>query len=149
MPLFGVLILLKTNTVSSIEMPSKKERSLPLFVNFICVCCCFFLLNKLFFFNHFLSGLFIGVMLTLFFALLISRFWKISLHMLGAGGLLGILINLNILTGASFYIIIVWVFISGALAYARLKENAHTSLQIYTGFLLGFLCQLSIGVFIL
>tara|TARA_B000000441_G_C21563290_1_gene244249 strand:+ start:26 stop:634 length:609 start_codon:yes stop_codon:yes gene_type:complete len=148
-PTITVVLLLKLGVISSLEMTDYKERFLPLCINFICVFFCFLSFKKLVFLNSFLSLFFLGIILTLFMALIISRFWKISLHMLGVGGLLGMMINLNLLTNKGYYMVPACLFICGIVAFARLKEGAHTSMQIYLGFLVGFVSQLSMYRFIL
>jgi membrane-associated phospholipid phosphatase len=45
------------------------------------------------------------------------------------------------------FILITVLIFSGLVAYARLKLNAHTPSQVYTGFLLGFLVELLLMIF--
>ena len=69
----------------------------------------------------------------------ISRFWKISMHMLGIGGLCGLLLALGFGYGAD---ITAWligtVLVGGMVAFARLRLKVHSPAQIFAGFMLSF-----------
>ena len=68
----------------------------------------------------------------------INTQWKISIHMLGMGSILGLLIGLIMRYQASLLVAVICiVLISGLVGYARLRLNAHTPGQVYAGFLLG------------
>ncbi|MFO7868235.1 MAG: hypothetical protein R6U95_02930 [Bacteroidales bacterium] len=85
----------------------------------------------------------------LFISLIISYFWRISLHMTGAGGFLGLILSLLFFrTIYSEILIISSILISGLVGYSRLRLNAHTESQLYTGFGVG-LCTSLIFFFIL
>ena len=72
--------------------------------------------------------------------LLITFFWKISAHMIGTGGLCGLVFIIMWLYHVDllFYLIIT-ILISGVAAYSRLSLQAHTPKQIYTGWVIGFI----------
>jgi membrane-associated phospholipid phosphatase len=46
-----------------------------------------------------------------------------------------------------FMPLIIIIFVSGLVATARLKLNAHTPAQVYTGFLAGFIIELGLMLF--
>jgi hypothetical protein len=76
---------------------------------------------------------------------LINTRYKISAHMVGLGGLLGGLISVSALIRfdmTPFYILI--ILIAGITATARLILGEHRHSQIYAGFALGFLVQVSL-----
>jgi len=64
--------------------------------------------------------------------------------MLGIGGVLGLIIALQLLYKNDMFLIIVFILISGILASARLNENAHNKPQIYIGLLIGVLTEMII-----
>jgi len=68
----------------------------------------------------------------------VTYFWQISLHMIGIGGFLGLLLTL-LFAGIAYFemLIAIFVFISGLVAYARLKLKAHVPSQVYIGFATG------------
>ncbi len=80
-----------------------------------------------------------GTAFLVILVLVINLFWKISSHTTAIGALLGTII------GTSYFLemyLINWILlitlISGLVGFARLKENAHSPLQVYAGFIVGF-----------
>ena len=139
-----VLILLKNNKIKSLKMNTKKERILPLFFTSICILAGYFVLKKLFIYIPVLNLILLGAVLTLILAAIISKFWKISLHMLGVGGGTGVFLSLHYLFGGLLHIIIFFLLLSGLLGSSRIKENAHGHAQVYVGFLTGLIIELFI-----
>jgi hypothetical protein len=81
---------------------------------------------------------FFGSLITVILALIISLGWKISMHMLGMGGLVGALIGISQVTHLDFVMMVmIAVFCSGLTGFARLRLNAHNPMQVYAGFLAG------------
>ena len=70
---------------------------------------------------------------------LITLFWKISIHTLALGGLIGMLMAINQNTSIPNITVMLFVLfvLSGVVASARLKLNAHSPIQVYSGFVLG------------
>jgi membrane-associated phospholipid phosphatase len=68
--------------------------------------------------------------------------------MVGVGGITGAILAISYRLQSdiqlSFFSILL---IAGFVGYARLKLNAHTPAQVYTGFLVGFLIQMGLIVF--
>lgn len=65
--------------------------------------------------------------------------------MVGIGGLLGVLMSISYLIKFDmtlFYILV--ILMAGFIAFARLRLEEHRPSQIYTGFLLGFIIQISL-----
>ena len=141
LPLMSIMFLIKKNQISSLEMEDYKQRSIPLFISAIWMCYGYYKLKGILILAPILKTELMGAIIIIFIAALISKFWKISLHMLGIGGAVGALFSLNILFGGLLQVLIISVFLSGILGVARLNEKAHNHAQIYTGFLLGFLIE--------
>ncbi|MFM9027863.1 MAG: hypothetical protein ACKOQ6_07685, partial [Bacteroidota bacterium] len=76
------------------------------------------------------------------FSLLINYFWKISIHMVGIGGALGLMFAVNsiIIIDLSMAIVLT-TLVTGLLGTARLSLGAHDSWQVYAGFFTGFLSE--------
>ena len=149
-PIFSVLLFKKMKIISSYHIEDKSERKGPLCIAIIS----YYLLLQFFHqMNVFIlfKKLLIGALLILLLALLISKFWKISLHMLGVGGVTGAFLTLSILTSSSFSgtlcLFLCFLFISGLVAYARVNEKAHTLNQVYAGFLVGVFIEFLIFYF--
>ncbi len=142
LPLISVLFLIRIKHVYSLEMMDSKERPLPLFFAAIFTALAYYRLEEILLFTPILKSEIIGSIIILMLASVISLWWKISLHMLAIGGATGIIVALNSLFGGGTEAVMLFVFLSGMLAMARLKEKAHDKSQIYLGFLLGFIIEL-------
>ncbi len=147
LPTINALILLKMNRIQSLEMETNQERIIP----YSSTALYFFALFYLFYDAEFPSifkivilGAGISILLTFF----INFRWKISAHTVGIGGIagaaLGIMYRVQIDMTIAFIAILL---LSGIVAYARLKLNAHTPAQVYTGFVLGFFIELGLMFF--
>ena len=146
LPLLGVFLLKKLKIVSSIYMENQKERKWPLLI----AISSYYLLFRMFevlYIHPIIIKLVLGAMLILFLAVIISNFWKISLHMLGIGGVFGAFLAFQYLFGGKLFLIILLLLCSGLVAYARINENAHTLKQVYLGFLVGACAEFLIFYF--
>ena len=96
----------------------------------------------------FLNLLNLGAATCILLTLLINFKWKISAHTIGIGGLTGGVLGMMYRLQLDLhYLFIALLFCSGIVAYARLKLNAHSPAQVYVGFALGFLIELSLMFF--
>jgi len=141
LPLTSIFFLLKNGVISSFEINNHKERSLPIFITIIWMVYGYYKISSILLFAPILKSEFLGAIIILSLASIISRFWKISLHMLGVGGLVGVLFGLNFLFGGLFQWIIIAIVFSGIVATARLIEGAHTQGQVYAGFFIGLIIE--------
>ena len=146
LPIFSVIILKKFKIVSSFYMENQKERRWPL----LFALGWFYLLLRLLETLHthyIIVTLMLGAMLILLISAIVSNFWKISLHMLGIGGVLGAFLAIQTLFGGNIFLIITLLFCAGLVGFARVNEDAHTLKQVYLGFLVGFCTEFLIFYF--
>ena len=80
LPLISIFWLMQKEKVSSLEMSSHKERSLPLFKTVIWMSFGYYLLQNLLFYTPILKAELLGAIIIVLLAAIISKFWKISLH---------------------------------------------------------------------
>lgn len=141
-PLANVFFLLKTKQISSLEMQTKEERRVPYLIAAIFYSAESYVLMK-WEVSPLVNALMFGAMLVVMSVLIVNFFWKISAHMAGIGGLCGMMIALSGRLQININFILITLFlIAGLLGFARLKLNAHSSAQVYVGFLLGLVIQL-------
>jgi predicted cation transporter len=71
-------------------------------------------------------------------AMIVSFYRKISLHMIGIGGMLGLLmgLSLNLNLDLTWYVIAT-IILAGLLGFARIQSKSHKASEIYSGFLVG------------
>jgi len=147
LPTINALILLRMGKIKSLEMETTAERTVP----YLSTTFYFFALFYLFYSAHFpavLSALVLGAAISILLTLIINYRWKISAHAIGTGGIIGAAIGLSfrLLTDMNIVLMLV-IFCAGLTGYARLKLNAHTPAQVYSGFLLGTLIELTLMLF--
>jgi hypothetical protein len=82
-----------------------------------------------------------SIMLSILLVAIISLWWQISAHGVGIGGVLGAVVGVALVQGqdAMLYPLIILLILTGLVASARLRLNAHTPLQVLLGWLLGLL----------
>lgn len=137
-PLISTLILLRGKLINSLEMPDRKERSLPYAMTLFYYGRTYYLLQKFPYDPPVLSMLF-GAMLALAFSLLINRRWKISAHAVGAAGVVATLAGLMVLNASiPLAALVLSVLLLGAVCSARLVLKSHTPAQVYAGVVVGF-----------
>ena len=142
LPLVSIFWLIQKGRVSSLEMSNHKERSLPLFKTVIWMSFGYYLLQNILFYAPILKAELLGAILIILLAAIISKFWKISLHLLGIGGVVGVFIALQIMHGDFLYLLLLFILLSGLLGVARIKQKAHNYAQVYAGFLVGLSVEL-------
>jgi len=146
----GILMVMRfSKVISSLRMENRKERVFPFSViSLLYMITAYSFYNKDWMDYKLIFTLFI-ITICLILLTSISFFWKISAHMLGVGGLLGIILaySMNIQNHNSLYYTLAAVLLSGIIGTSRLHLNVHTPLQVLAGFLLGFsVCYVSISM---
>ena len=142
LPLISVCFFLLTGKIQSLEMLNKEERLLPLFMSILWMILGYIIMNEVFMYNPTIKSIYLGAIYTLVVTTLITIKWKISLHMIGIGGAVGVFLALQILYGGLYSVLLLSIFFSGLLAYARLELKAHNTQQVYCGFMLSFLVMI-------
>jgi membrane-associated phospholipid phosphatase len=75
--------------------------------------------------------------------LLITLKWKVSAHLVGIGGIIGLIIILLAFYHFNLFIILVIsIMLAGCIAFARLSLNEHTPGQVYVGLVIGVLIMM-------
>lgn len=139
LPLALFFLFLYTGYVRTVYMNDRKQRMIPYFITFIFFYIAFYLVKKTGI-SSFISAFLFASALSLLMIVIITYFWKISSHMAGMGGLTGLLLSLSYLYDAdTMYFLVIVLFVSGLLAAARIRLNAHRPAQVYAGFALGFI----------
>ena len=143
-PVLFMYIMQRKGMIKSIQLETREERVFPLIITIIFFFVAYYMLRHievLELFHFFL----IGSTLLVIIALLINFLTKISIHMIGVGGMTGTLIGLSLRMNADLVVLInISLILSGLTGYARLKLKAHNQSQIYSGFLCGLLIMLII-----
>ena len=141
LPMLIANLLVQRGAIRSLEMEDKRERRWPFFLNIVFQLLACYLMYNLNMPAIYLQILF-GALIATSIAFLINFFWKISIHMIGIGGLIGILFGIVFMALIDLtFPIVICIFFAGLLGTARLILKAHQPAQIYTGFAIGFLSE--------
>lgn len=139
-PVLVASYLVRQKTITSLEMNNRKERWLPFLFTVFFYLLTYYLLKKVKAAPIFDDMIF-GASLSILFSLIVTFFWKISIHMVGIGGLTGIVYAaVQYLAPESVLLIAPLILIAGTVAFARIKLQAHNLLQVLVGFIAGFIC---------
>jgi membrane-associated phospholipid phosphatase len=147
-PAVMIFFMMKLGVISSLNLRERQERVLPFLITGIFYYLVYYMLKQLQIspiYNYFM----IGTTLVVVVAMVINFFWKISIHMISLGGVLGLFLGLTFVMMIDLTpLLILIIFISGLVGYSRLQLGAHTPAQVYTGFLTGFVVMLGLYIFI-
>ena len=136
LPLCFVPLFLYFKIIKNIEMESPSQRIIPLVITTTLYICTYYVMRKMPvpFINMFILASSLCVLLNT----IILLFWKISSHLIGIGGIVGLMAGLIFRLDANIpYLFIIIVLIAGLIGASRLKLEAHTPAQVYAGFFLG------------
>lgn len=141
-PLFTVLLLKGLGFIQSILLHTQKDRIIPYIASGIFFFWTWHVFRQQSQYHPVFSSFFFGVLLTSSAALLANIYFKISMHAMGMGGVIGLFLvimtyNTMLMTwplGLAF-------LIAGIVCTSRLILNGHAPRDIYLGFLLGAFCQ--------
>lgn len=139
LPVTAIGILIRHGKVTDMQIANAGERTLPyLYATLGFGFWAYFLLSIL----HaplYIGLVGIGATVAIALVAFINRFWKISAHLTGLGGLFGGMMSYCIGVGVmpSWGFISIGLLLSLILMYARVYLNAHTPAQVCAGWLLG------------
>lgn len=151
-PAVSVLLLKAVGFIDSIFLKTQKDRIIP------------YIAANLFYFWMFLvfhnntmipvviTSFVLGVFLTSSCALILNIYFKISMHAMGMGGLVGILLIILFKTGFSVGFspaLIIVIILSGIVCTSRLIISDHSSKEIYAGFLVGVVFQYVAAMYVI
>ena len=149
-PAFAVFLLWRLKFIDSIYLRTQKDRIIPYIITMIFYWWMWYLSRDPKFDDQpdVLKFFYFGIFLTTVFGLIINNFIKISMHAMGAGTVFAFVI-LTCLFYRTFLgtDILVVSLLAGLVCTARLLLSEHSTAEIYTGLIVGILCQL-LGVWI-
>lgn len=142
-PAFSVFLLWKLKFIDTIFLRTQKDRIIPYIITMIFYWWLWYLSRTFTDQPDVLKFFYFGIFLNTVFGLVINNFIKISMHSMGAGTLLMLMIltlgRYETFLGADLLVV---TFLAGLICTARLLLNEHSTAEIYTGLIVGALCQL-------
>lgn len=144
-PMITIAVLHNFKVIKDKRMVSRKERLIPYITGTIYYAVAVYHVI----YTHeptWLVMFFVGGTMACLISAIVNRWWKISAHMAGMGGLVALLWQINameleiISSPWMMLYILLAIFLSGMLGSARLLLKRHTLPQVLAGFLNGLIC---------
>ncbi len=142
-PIILFLILKNLGLISSIFAPKLVERKYPLYFSMVIYLMILYKVIPLNYINE-LYYFFVGLLIASFATLLLlyARI-KTSIHLVGMASILMYLIGLSIHFEVNItFAIALFTLMTGLVTTSRLFMKAHTKIELFLGFLIGFCSQL-------
>ncbi|MCD6064306.1 MAG: hypothetical protein K0R82_2217 [Flavipsychrobacter sp.] len=142
-PILSVFLMKALGFVESIHLYKPRDRYIPLVV------CMILYFTTYYFFKQqnapfLLLLLLLGSYWNLVALFIINIFFKVSMHTTGAGGMIGMLIALMFVSPISLTLpLFLGLLIAGMIGTARMLLRAHHASEIWMGYALGIIVQLS------
>ncbi|TDO28965.1 hypothetical protein [Sediminibacterium goheungense] len=149
-PAFAVFLLWRLKFSESIFLRTQKERIIPFVITMFFYWWMYYLSRNFTDQPAVLKFFFMGIFIASSLGLVCNNFFKISLHGMGMGGALAAVILF------SFYYrlpmglpIAATALLTGIVCSSRFIVSDHTSKEIYTGLLVGSVCQIGAYWFVM
>lgn len=147
-PILSLGVLRSLGRISDYRVDNRSERILPLLIGAICYVLCAITIAKIPS-AVFLRKFMIAAASCEVLCLVVSLYWKISLHLTGMGAAVALLVVMNVVGAGSMLIpLMVTILCAGALASARLYLGCHNGWQVLAGFGGGFAVSLLAVLFL-
>lgn len=138
LPMLTAVLMSRLGIIKSMQMDQREERIWPFVITAIYYYLGYYLLKQLDLSPIFLLFM-LGAFVTVVIGLMVSFFWKISVHMIGMGGLVGAFTGLSLKLMIDVPVLIIaLILLSGLTGFSRLKLLAHNPAQVLAGFVAGF-----------
>lgn len=147
-PFLVLGVLHSLGRISSFKVDNRRERWLPLAVGILCYILCAITFAKIPS-AIFLRKFMVAAACCEAMCLVVSLWWKISLHLTGMGAVVALLVVMNIVGVGNMLIpLMVAILAAGALASARLYLGCHNGAQVLAGFCGGFVVAMLAVLFL-
>lgn len=141
MPVFISWLLIRRGLIKSFNMDKREERIVPFICNTVLMMVAYYMISRISIPKIF-SMLLLGAAASVVLAIIINLKWKVSIHMIGIGGISGMFFGMSTFLLIDLRIpILVSLLVAGIIGTARMSMGAHKPAQLYVGFLVGFCCE--------
>ncbi|TAN15118.1 MAG: hypothetical protein EPN37_10500 [Chitinophagaceae bacterium] len=138
-----VFLLKQVHFIQSIRMQTQKDRVIPYIATMTFYFWAFLVFKHQTAIPSLLTAFVLGSFLAVVIAFISNLVWKISMHALGMGGLVGLMFCFF---SDPYYditmLLIIIILLSGMVCTSRLILGEHSLREIYLGFIFGVIAQL-------
>jgi len=145
-PLITLLIMRGLGMIKNFNLRDVKDRFIPMIAVATFYLWTFMMFrpnsNTVYDVGPLLSNMILGSVVSIFLAFFFNSFYKISLHAIGVGAMVSVI--MNIMPNADFNMTLVFIasiVVAGTVASARLYLKEHTQKEVFMGLLAGFFAQ--------
>jgi membrane-associated phospholipid phosphatase len=151
LPGIAIVMMYSLGMVSSVELGDRKERMFP----FIAVAVFYLWLFANFVYNpgipRMLNVVLFASILAVFLAMVINLFIRLSVHCMAMGAVLSSVVllywdwtqlysrEIAWSSESMFYLILLCIICAGLVGTARLQLKVHSTSEVYTGYMIGFI----------
>lgn len=133
-PMLSIAFMRGLGLLKNFGLHSQRSRLLPLLVGVVCYVLCAITLSDVAV-ATIIRKFVLAAACCEVLALIVTPFWKISLHLICMGGVTAVFTLLSVAgAGQHFWALVATILLSGALASARLHLGAHNPSQIAVGY---------------
>ena len=137
-PLVMFVVFLKLKWITDIHLTVRKERVIPTFISLALFVVLYFLMRDISELSNDFLLIYLGSILGVLIANIVTLFWKISIHGFGVFGVVGAILAMSSITNIYFPLILsLCLLIAILVGISRLVLKRHTPLQVILGSLLG------------
>ena len=141
-PMIAVLLLKGLGFIDSIFLKTQKDRIIPYIASMTFFFWTQYVLREQNFVPRILVAFMFGVFISSSAALIANIYYKISMHAIGVGGMVGLFLvimqqNTMLMTGSLTFALL----ITGIVCTSRMIVSDHRPKEIYAGLLVGLICQ--------
>ncbi len=142
-PTFAVFLLWRVKFSDSIFLRTQKERIVPYFISMFFYWWMYYLSRNFSDQPAALKFFYFGIFIATAVGVVFNNFIKISLHGIAMGGVLAAIILTSFFYQTPLGIAIsVTLVLTGLVCTSRFLVSNHTSTEVYSGLLVGIVCQL-------
>ncbi|MFT3932533.1 MAG: hypothetical protein QM726_02865 [Chitinophagaceae bacterium] len=142
LPLFGVLLMKQLGFIQSIFLRTQKDRIIPYIVSMIFYFWAWYVTRNLHD-TSFLVAMLLAVFLGCIAGMMANIYYKVSMHGIAAGSLIVLFLWMAFSgSNAAIVFLSAAILITGLICTARFLVSDHNPFEIYSGVLIGALCQL-------
>jgi membrane-associated phospholipid phosphatase len=146
LPIAIFYILKQKGSIQSFQMESATEREKPYFILSALYSITAVMLLRINYLDPIISFIPIAAASTVITLIPFNRYLKISAHLASMGSAIGYLFLIHFYIGYTMLIpITTTILLAGIIASSRLYLKAHTTTEVYSGFILGTFITLLIG----
>ncbi|MDD2634703.1 MAG: phosphatase PAP2 family protein [Bacteroidales bacterium] len=140
LPALFIPILYYFRIITNLKSNTKKEKLIPMGAVLIIYALAYYFMQKVnmppILLNIIISSIVVVALCTV-----VTLFWSISIHLAALGGVFGFVMFIGINSKLDLLFIgLLIIVVSGLVASSQLFLQKHNPMQVYGGFLIGFIC---------